>query len=32
MNITPNTVVSFDYSLYEGEEDQPRTEVDNSHK
>ncbi|MFT5709388.1 MAG: FKBP-type peptidyl-prolyl cis-trans isomerase SlyD [Halioglobus sp.] len=32
MKITPNTVVSFHYSLYEGEEDQPRIEVENSHK
>lgn len=32
MKITPNTVVSFHYSLYEGEEGQERTEVENSHK
>ncbi len=32
MKITPNTVVSFHYSLSEGEEEQSRTEVENSHK
>lgn len=32
MKITPNTVVSFHYSLHEGEEGQERTEVENSHK
>jgi FKBP-type peptidyl-prolyl cis-trans isomerase SlyD len=32
MKIAPNTVVAFHYSLYEGEEEQERTEVENSHK